>query len=187
MFRPSLASTLAFSLSLSMGATVFAQHNHQNQHHHQQQHQGHSPYSGFQNRDIKALSPQQIEDLKAGKGMSLALPAELNGYPGPAHTLELAEQLRLSSGQKTRVENLFASMSTEARKLGLEVIEAERALDALFKNKSVNPQNLKELTLRAAEAQARLRESHLRYHLLTIEVLSPQQVEHYNRLRGYAT
>ena len=54
-----------------------------------------SPYVGMQTRSIKALSDQQIADLKAGRGMGLALPAELNGYPGPAHVLELADQLGL--------------------------------------------------------------------------------------------
>ncbi len=57
------------------------------------QHQGHgghhplgrsaaAPYAGFQDRPIKALSQQQIDDLQAGRGMGLALAAELNGYPG---------------------------------------------------------------------------------------------------------
>jgi Spy/CpxP family protein refolding chaperone len=170
-----------FTLALTAATTAFAQHSHNHQH---QQH-GHSPYAGFQNREIKALSQQQIDDLKAGKGMSLALPAELNGYPGPAHALELAEKLKLTPDQKKRIEDLFSSMSDEARKLGLDVIAAERALDSIFKNKTVNPQNLKEMTQKVADAQARLRESHLRYHLLTIEVLTKQQVEQYNRLRGY--
>ena len=48
---------------------------------------GQSPYAGMQARPVKALSDQQIADLKAGRGMGLALPAELNGYPGPSHVL----------------------------------------------------------------------------------------------------
>ena len=52
-----------------------------------------SPYAGMQARPIKALSSEQIADLKAGRGMGLALTAELNGYPGPAHLLELADKL----------------------------------------------------------------------------------------------
>jgi hypothetical protein len=44
-------------------------------------------------RPIKALSAEQIADLKAGQGLSLALAAELNGYPGPRHVLELGKQL----------------------------------------------------------------------------------------------
>jgi hypothetical protein len=61
------------------------------------------PYAGLQARSIKALSAEQIADLKAGRGMSLALAAELNGYPGPRHVLELGEQLSL-----TELDRLFA-------------------------------------------------------------------------------
>ena len=159
-------------------ATVNAQHSNQHQHNQMQ-------YAGLQKREIKALSAQQMEDLKAGKGMSLALPAELNGYPGPAHTLELADKLKLTDEQKRRIQELFKLMQKEAQALGLEVIEAERKLDLLFKDKKVNEQNLKTATLTAAEANAKLRESHLRYHLTTTEILSKEQVEQYNRLRGY--
>ena len=38
-----------------------------------------SPYAGQEGRPIKALSEQQIADLRTGRGMSLALAAELNG------------------------------------------------------------------------------------------------------------
>ena len=54
----------------------------------QAQHQ--QPYAGLEQRQVKALSEQQIADLKAGRGMGLALAAELNGYPGPMHVLEHA-------------------------------------------------------------------------------------------------
>lgn len=167
--------------------TQHMQHMQQTQQAPTQQH-GHAhqmPYAGFQSREIKALSSQQIEDLKAGKGMSLALPAELNGYPGPSHAIELADQLKLSTEQKKRFQELFDAMSKEAKAIGLEVIEAERRLDGLFKNKTVTPQILKEATQASAEAQARLRFAHLGYHLVTVEVLSPEQVAAYNRLRGY--
>lgn len=36
-----------------------------------------------------------------------------------------------------------------------------------------------------ASAQGRLRETHLRYHLTMMEVLSAEQVDEYNRLRSY--
>src|SRR5262245_14563335 len=62
--------------------------------------QSHSPYAGFEKRTIKALSDQQINDLRAGLGLSLALAAELNGYPGPRHTLEFAKELTLSEEQR---------------------------------------------------------------------------------------
>ena len=57
------------------------------------------PYADMRTRAIKALSDEQIADLRAGRGMALALAAELNGYPGPAHLLELAGQLDLTVEQ----------------------------------------------------------------------------------------
>ena len=72
-----------------------------------------TPYAGLQTRPIKALSDQQVADLKAGRGMGLALAAELNGYPGPSHLLELAVQLGLSDPQKTRIQGLFEAMKAE--------------------------------------------------------------------------
>ena len=59
-----------------------------------------TPYAGMQNRPIKALSEQQVADLNAGRGIGMALAAELNGYPGPSHTLELADKLELSADQR---------------------------------------------------------------------------------------
>jgi len=52
-----------------------------------------SPYVGQEQREIKSLSPDEVKDYLAGKGMGLAKAAELNHYPGPAHVLELASQL----------------------------------------------------------------------------------------------
>ena len=42
-----------------------------------------SPYAGQQARPIKALSDQQVADLKAGRGMGMALPAELQRLSRP--------------------------------------------------------------------------------------------------------
>ena len=42
-----------------------------------------TPYAGMQKRPIKALSEQQVADLGAGRGMGLALAAELNAIPAP--------------------------------------------------------------------------------------------------------
>jgi len=178
----------------SLFATAFAvvsslasaqQHGAQGQHDPAMRHGQHAPYAGLQKRDIKALSEQQIADLRAGRGMSLALPAELNGYPGPAHSLELADRLRLSPEQRSKTQALFDRMQQEAKSLGEEVIMAERELDRLFRDKRVAPENLAAATSKAAAAQGRLRESHLRYHLAMMEVLTPEQVAQYNRLRGY--
>ncbi len=37
------------------------------------------PYAGMDNRSVKTLSDQQLSDLREGRGMGMALAAELNG------------------------------------------------------------------------------------------------------------
>src|SRR5687768_9981318 len=83
------------------------------------------PYAGFENRAIKALSDDEIADLRAGRGMGLALAAELNGYPGPSHVLEHAEALTLTPAQRQRTEAVFEAMKAEAVNLGERLIEQE--------------------------------------------------------------
>jgi hypothetical protein len=95
-------------------------------------HSGHPPYAGLEQCEIKALSEQQMANLRAGRGFGLALAAELNGYPGPLHVLELADRLRLTPEQKYRVQRLFESMKGEAIAAGENLIASERELDQLF-------------------------------------------------------
>jgi hypothetical protein len=149
-------------------------------------HGPHSPYAGFEAREIKALSPEQIADLKAGRGMGLALAAELNGYPGPRHVLDLARELALTAGQHRRTSALLEAMREETSALGERLIEAERALDRLFAEKRATPQSVAEAARSAGTIEGELRAAHLRYHLAMIEVLTPQQIRMYNHLRGYA-
>jgi Spy/CpxP family protein refolding chaperone len=149
-----------------------------------QDHQ-HKPYSDMQARSVKALSPQQIDDLRAGRGMGMALAAELNGYPGPLHVLELADGLTLSTEQRQQVKALYEAMKVEAIATGEELIEAETELDRLFADKTVTPSRLAAATARVARMQGVLREVHLKYHLTTAQVLSPAQAMRYAELRGY--
>lgn len=144
-----------------------------------------SPYSGMQIRPIKALSEQQVADLKVGRGMGLALAAELNGYPGPSHVLELADKLDLSADQRTNVQELFTSMKQEALPLGAKLIEQEAELDKQFANRTVTPDSLKSATTAVAATQGALREAHLKYHLSTVAILSHRQMRRYAELRGY--
>lgn len=145
-----------------------------------------SPYSGLEARPIKALSPQQIDDLRAGRGMGLALPAELNGYPGPVHVLEQASGLELTGDQRSRMEEAVAAMKAETIPLGEGLIAAEAELDRLFRDRSVTTTSLNAATADVARIEGELRAAHLRYHLATIGVLSPDQNRRYRALRGYA-
>ena len=51
-----------------------------------------SPYAGQEAREIPTLSEEDIRQLQDGEGWGLAKAAELNGVPGPAHLLEIADQ-----------------------------------------------------------------------------------------------
>lgn len=150
-------------------------------------HGQHSPYAGLEAREIKALSSEEIADLTAGRGMGLALAAELNGYPGPRHVLDLAQELQLSAEQQQKTSALFEAMRAETSALGAELIEAERVLDRLFAEKRATPETVGTATERAAAVEAKLRAAHLGYHLAMVEVLTPEQVMAYNHLRGYTT
>lgn len=147
--------------------------------------QSHQPYAGLEHRPIKALSGQQIDDLQVGRGMGLALAAELNGYPGPMHVLELADRLGLSPDQRSSVQQLFEAMKREAVPLGVRLIEQERDLDRLFASRTVTPATLSSATAAVAATQGQLRESHLKYHLSTAALLTHQQMQRYAELRGY--
>ncbi len=144
------------------------------------------PYAWLQARPIKALSAEQIADLKAGRGMSLALAAELNGYPGPRHVLELGEQLGLTDRQRGDVQRLFDQMTAEVVPIGEKLISQEAELDRLFARRVVTPSGLDSATAAIGVTQAELRKAHLKYHLLTSELLTPAQMQHYAQLRGYA-
>ncbi len=145
-----------------------------------------TPYAGMQTRGIKALSDKEIGDLQAGRGMGLALAAELNGYPGPLHVLELADKLGLSPEQRGKIQQLFDSMKGEAVSLGMKLIEQEAELDRQFSGRSITPESLKAMTAAIATTQGQLRETHLKYHLSTAAFLHPQQIAQYAELRGYA-
>ena len=145
-----------------------------------------SPYAGMTDRPIRALSAEQQADLLAGRGMGLALAAELNGWPGPAHVIELASAMQLTPAQLAATQRLMAEMQAAASTLGARVIEEERALDNAFRDRSVTPSDLSARTARIAALQGEIRDVHLRTHLAQAALLNAEQIAAYSRLRGYA-
>ena len=144
-----------------------------------------SPYAGQESRDIKALSSDEVQQLLAGKGMGFAKAAELNGYAGPKHVLELASELELTAEQRTRTQALFASMQTKAVALGRQLVDEERKLDRLFAGASITEDSLQKSVARIGALQADVRAAHLEAHLEQARILTPEQRAHYQRLRGY--
>jgi Spy/CpxP family protein refolding chaperone len=175
--RRDTTAAVVLGLALAAGADLaLAQDNH-----------ARSPYAGMQARDVKALDAKTVEDLRAGRGMGLALAAELNGYPGPMHVLELADRLRLSPDQRAKVQQLFERMKAEAVPLGHKLLDEERSLDRHFAERTITRDLLAALTRSIGETTGALRQAHLSYHLATIEALTPEQVRQYAVERGYGS
>lgn len=144
-----------------------------------------NPYAGQQARAIKALSDSEVVALLAGKGAGFAKTAELNGYPGPAHVLELAEPLNLDAAQLAATRQLMAAHRSRAEQLGAEAVEAERALDRLFAHRHADAEAVDKATQRIGALQARIRAEHLITHLNQTALLSTDQIRRYSALRGY--
>jgi hypothetical protein len=146
-----------------------------------------TPYSGEQARDIKALSAEETDALLKGKGMGLAKAAELNGYPGPLHVLELASDLKLDEQQRARTMALFDAMKAKAIAFGGELVAEERKLDGLFAQKSVSAESLAATLARIGDLQSKVRGAHLEAHIAQARILTPGQTARYVELRGYST
>ncbi len=144
-----------------------------------------TPYAGEQHRPIKALSQDEVNAYMTGRGMGLAKAAELNGYPGPRHVIDLADQLDLSAAQRVASLDSFDRMHDKAVRLGKRIVEKERALDHLFAQEQADHASLRRLVNDIAQLQGELRLTHLEAHLEMKQFLNPTQIARYDELRGY--
>ncbi|MGQ0509992.1 MAG: Spy/CpxP family protein refolding chaperone [Betaproteobacteria bacterium] len=146
------------------------------------QHQG---YAAAKDREIKALSPEQVQQYQAGAGMGYAMPAELNRFPGPMHVLELADKLLLTPDQRAKTQALMDAHKAEARVIGAKRVESERALESLFRSGKVDEAALAKHVRDAAALEGEFRLAHLETHRRTRVLLTEEQVARYVKLRGY--
>jgi Spy/CpxP family protein refolding chaperone len=144
-----------------------------------------TPYAGRQEREIKALSADQVKAYLEGQGAELALAAELNHYPGPVHALELAGPLQLTAAQKAQTEKVRAAVLDEAKRLGRFIVEKEKELDGLFAAEKIDEPGLHKVVQELSHLQGELRIAHLRTHLEMKRILISEQVKRYDELRGY--
>lgn len=143
-------------------------------------------YAGQEARDIKALSPDEVKQYLSGAGMGYAKSAELNHFPGPMHALELADKLKLTAGQKKQAEALMQAHKAEARAIGAKLVDAEAALEAVFRSGNVDPAALRSAVENAGKLQSEYRLSHLETHRRMRALLTEEQVKRYDHLRGYS-
>jgi Spy/CpxP family protein refolding chaperone len=143
-------------------------------------------YSGQQTRTATSLSDDEVAGLRAGKGLGLAKPAELNGYPGPMHALELADKLGLTAEQRASIQQIFDRMAARAKTAGAAYVAAEQALDGVFRSGKADAKTVAVALAKADKARAAARMAHLKAHIETTPILTPQQRAKYAQLRGYA-
>ena len=163
-----MTRTLAFSLLL-LPVIALAQH---------------QPYAGQQDREIKALSPDEVKQYLSGAGMGYARPAELNRFPGPTHVLELADKLELTPEQRARAKELMDAHKAEARAIGAQRVESELAIEALFRSGKLDEAALRSVR-EAAALEGEYRLAHLETHRRMRALLTEEQVAGYVHLRGY--
>lgn len=144
-----------------------------------------NPYAGQERRPIKALSEQDIADYRGGRGMRTSLAAELNHYPGPRHVLEHAHALGLSEAQRAGTQDLHDKMARDAKRVGEQIVNKEAELETLFATGQANRDNTAALVREIGTLQAEYRLVHLDAHLSMRQVLTPQQIAEYDKLRGY--
>ena len=166
-----MTRTLAFSLLL-LPVIALAQH---------------QPYAGQQDREIKALSSDEVKQYLSGAGMGYARPAELNRFPGPMHVLELADKLELTQEQRASTKALMDAHKAEARAIGAKRVESERAIEALFRVGTLDEAALARSVREAAALEGEYRLSHLETHRRMRALLSEEQVTRYVQLRGYGS
>jgi Spy/CpxP family protein refolding chaperone len=150
-----------------------------------QDHRAHPQHAAEPGTEIRALSDDLVRALVAGEGAGYALAAELNRYPGPRHVLDLAVELELTEEQRREVSGIFDAMHEQAVALGARLVEAERELDRLFRERSITRERLNELVSSIAELGGQLRYVHLEAHLRTTRLLTHEQIHRYVQERGY--
>ena len=144
-----------------------------------------SDYVGQESREIKALSSEDIQGFLEGRGMGLAKAAELNGYPGPMHVLQMKEALSISKAQEIKLTAIFDKMKRETKSLGRELVSAEANLEKEFRSNRANPTRVEDLTSMIGAIHARIRASHLNAHIATKPLMTTAQLKKYEHFRGY--
>ena len=143
------------------------------------------PYAEQQSSSVRGLTEPEIAALGTGQGIGLARPGEINGYPGPMHVLELADDLELGDDQRATMQSLVEQMKSEAIPLGEQFLERYAALEGAFRDGSITAESLTEHTTELGRIEGQLRATHLKYHLVSRTLLTDDQLAAYAHLRGY--
>ncbi len=132
------------------------------------------------------IVPSDREGLLNGEGMGLATFAEMNGYPGPKHVLELKDQLGLTQDQVLKTEGIMKGVQVSAKQTGQEIVELEEELNKLFETGKITEKTLRARLDNIGKLRGQLRFIHMQAHVKMKGVLSDNQIQKYVELRGHA-
>ena len=74
----------------------------------------------------------------------------------------------------------------EAQALGKEMIGLEQEMNDMFIDGTITKETLRQKLEQSGELYGQLRYIHLKYHIAMLDILTPDQVKLYNKLRGYS-
>lgn len=134
---------------------------------------------------IRSLNPDEIAQIERGEGAGFALPAELNGVPGPRHVLDLGHQIGLSHEQRMQVQQIYDEMRGTVIPAGERYLAAVLALEEDFRAGTLTEETLPGRVGEVSRLEGELAAAHLVAHLQTAQVLTAEQIATYQQLRGY--
>jgi hypothetical protein len=129
-----------------------------------------------------AFLEAEREAIERGEGFGMALAADINGYPGPKHVLDLKKELKLTPSQEAAMQTLMSQMKEKALAKGKDVLLAEKRLEEMFAQGKSEDESREE-TYRVASLRAELRWVHLATHLAAKKILTAQQIAAYQQMR----
>ena len=132
----------------------------------------------------QAQIPADKDDLLGGEGAGQAKCAEMNGYPGPKHVLDVATMLNLTPDQKRRVTEIYKAMDARARELGKRIVRVEDELNTAFRQGLVSERSVNDDAEQIGRLRGKLRAVHLTAHLKTKDVLTRTQIDMVKSMRA---
>jgi Spy/CpxP family protein refolding chaperone len=123
--------------------------------------------------------PPDGQSLENAEGAGMAAYADVNGYPGPRHVLEMQALLGLTDDQVKDIESISDEMSEKARVKGEAIIAEEGKLASVFASGTAQQDEVEHLAVTIGSLRGELRAIHLIAHIQAAQVLTDKQRELY--------
>jgi Spy/CpxP family protein refolding chaperone len=126
------------------------------------------------------------KNIATGRGFGMAFVADQNGYPGPAHILELKDRLKLTAEQEARTRSMMDAVLAESRPKSAWLLEAEAKLRHLFASGQADGASVRAVAVEVEKARTEVRLVHLMAHLKARDLLTDEQRRLYTEARWSA-